>query len=604
MMTNREVTGAQWARGVVSLSRWLTGPIFDKEMRVSSRRRRNYVLRFVYIGLFTFLVAVLWLARIAPSAVPGSPFGYQASRMAYVGQVIITAVLWFQFLASQAIALVMLSTSISDEITKRTLGTLMTTPIRSFQIVVGKLTSKLLQIVLLLAISLPLLAVVRVFGGVPWNYLLCGLCVTLTMVIFVGSLSLFFSIFIRRAYAAIIAAIGTLGGLFWLVPVFAEVLCSTRTASARAELVFLHLNPYGVMMLATISLYTPSVPLRVAWPLHCAIMLGASLLLLLLAVVFVRRAALRQVVGRTEAGGRKAENRGRRRALSSVFGRPSSVIRRVVGPPVLWKEWRIPLLGRRRPVLIVAAILCLVLLALTYWVCVEDYRLRDPGTHLTCTVASLGIGLLFTMVLPATCITTERESQTWALLLTTTLGRWEILWSKFLGTMRRCVPAWLLLFVHLLVFVTLGILHPVALVQFGILAAWLILFLTGTGLYFSTRLRHTTTAVIANMALAASLWALLPLGLGILPNLAKANDRVLRVCMDLNPLIQAGVITRAVVMKTAGPDHGLVTYHWWQTGMSSPLQATGWIALTFAAYLLLGLVFLALAAARLRRNPF
>ena len=35
--------------GLLRLS-WLTGPIFDKELRVSSRRRRNYVLRFVYVA--------------------------------------------------------------------------------------------------------------------------------------------------------------------------------------------------------------------------------------------------------------------------------------------------------------------------------------------------------------------------------------------------------------------------------------------------------------------------------------------------------------------------------------------------------------------------
>ena len=28
---------------------WLTGPIFDKELRVSSRRKRNYVIRAVYV---------------------------------------------------------------------------------------------------------------------------------------------------------------------------------------------------------------------------------------------------------------------------------------------------------------------------------------------------------------------------------------------------------------------------------------------------------------------------------------------------------------------------------------------------------------------------
>ncbi|MBP7052328.1 MAG: hypothetical protein KBE65_15045 [Phycisphaerae bacterium] len=47
-----------WIVRVLSLA-WLTGPIFDKELRVSSRRRRNYVLRFLYIGLFTLLLADL-----------------------------------------------------------------------------------------------------------------------------------------------------------------------------------------------------------------------------------------------------------------------------------------------------------------------------------------------------------------------------------------------------------------------------------------------------------------------------------------------------------------------------------------------------------------
>ena len=87
-------------------------------------------------------------------------------------------------------------------------------------------------------------------------------------------------------------------------------------------------------------------------------------------------------------------------------------------------------------------------------------------------------------------------------------------------------------------------------------------------------------------------------------SLAKAGDRVLKVYMDLNPFIQAGVITRAVVMKSAGSHQGLGVYPWWHGGMSNPPQATGWIALTFAAYALLALAFLALAAARLRRNPF
>ena len=43
----------------------LTGPLFDKELRVSSRRKRNYFLRFVYVGLLTVFVAIVWESSVA-----------------------------------------------------------------------------------------------------------------------------------------------------------------------------------------------------------------------------------------------------------------------------------------------------------------------------------------------------------------------------------------------------------------------------------------------------------------------------------------------------------------------------------------------------------
>ncbi len=311
---------------------WLTGPIFDKEMRVSSRRRRNYVLRFLYIGMFAFLLALVW-AETMPYH---STAAYQSSRMALAGQAIVNVVLWFEFITVQAIAVVMLSTSISDEIYHRTLGVLMTTPIGSFQIVVGKLLSKLLQLVLLLAISLPLLAVVRVFGGVPWDLLLCGLCVTLTTALFVGSLSLFFSIFTRRAYSVILMTIVTLGLLFVLIPLFVAFLeYYPQEPPASFWRGLSYVNPYAVLVAATASTYGSQLFATIWWPGHCGVMLGASGLVLLLAMMLVRKAALRQAMGHTSLwSGRGA----RRPEKSMADGR----VARVVGPPVLWKDCRNP----------------------------------------------------------------------------------------------------------------------------------------------------------------------------------------------------------------------------------------------------------------------
>ncbi len=588
-MTDLETMGFRWRWWLASLLPRLSGPIFDKEMRVSSRRRRNYVLRFLYIGLFTFLVASVWLERIVHS----TSSVYQVSRMAAAGQSIVTSILWFQFLAAQAIAVVMLSTSISDEIYKRTLGVLMTTPIGSFQIVIGKLASRLLQIVLLLAISLPLLAVVRVFGGVPWGFLLCGLCVTLTTVVFVGSLSLFFSIFTRQAYAAIIQTILAMGLLFGGIPVILAFLTDRAVSPATLLRWLSYFNPFVVMGAAMEALYSARPTVLFVWPLHCAVMLGLSSLLLLLAMIFVRKAALRQAVG---AG---AVMQGKR--LAGV-GPAATSIRRVQGPPVLWKERRAPLFGRRklrRIAEIVSGVVILAVLGLTYGLCLKEKLLRETETHVMYGVVFFSVGILFTVVLPATCITTEKESQTWPLLLTTTVGNWEILWGKFAGAARRCLPAWVLLFAHTLVFAALRIIHPIAVVHLAFLAAWVMFFLTSTGLYFSTRLRHTTAAVIANLGLAAALWAIVPLFLAILLGVTRVHTDVLETYMDLNPFVHAGIIVNAAAHRG-----GLGGYDWLQKGMGNLPDATGWMVLTFAVYVSVGLVFLTRAAARLRVNPF
>ncbi len=569
----------------------LTGPIFDKELRVSSRRRRNYVLRFVYVALFTSLLAMIWQGTVSQ----GSLALYQSARMAEAGMAIMTLVVWFQFIATQAIAIVMLSTSISDEIYHRTLGVLMTTPIGAFQIVLGKLLSKLLQLVLLLGIALPLLAIVRVFGGVPWGYLVSALCVTLTTVIFVGSLSLFLSIFTRRAYGVIIATVLVLGLLFALLPLIAAFMVHKLVDNPSPNTFFSPLacvNPYVIMVAGTETLFSATPPFPLRWAIHCGIMLGASALLALAAVILVRRAALRQAMGQTGLWSGRSPDESHERP-------PECSVRRVVGPPVLWKERRGSLLGRRKSAAIIGIAVALALLFLTYGFCASENALDDDETHAAYIVIFVGLGMLFTVVLPATCITSEKESLTWPLLLTTTVGDWQILCGKFLGVLRRCLPVWLLLFGHLIVFTLAGMIHPIALIQMGILVAWTVIFLTSTGLYFSTRFKHTTTAVIANMALAAGLWAVLPVLLIIVLIVTHGDEDLLGLYMDTNPFVHAAVIATATARQG-----GITDYDWMQGGLSSVADATGWIVLNFIIYVTVGLVFVGRAGSRLRLNPF
>ena len=237
---------------ILSLS-WLTGAIFEKELRVASRRRRSYVLRFAYVILLTMILAMVWSGVVEY----GGSSLQTSSRMFIAGQAIIAFIIWFQFCSCQIIAVVMLSTSISDEIYHKTLGLLMTTPINSFQIVMGKLLSKLLQLILLLAISLPLLAIIRIFGGVPWDFVISSLCITFTTVLFVGSLSMFYSIFCRKAYVVIIFTILTLGVLFLLLPFLTAWIWYIITDKPPGKVLIASIflpNPYITLFLKTLKL--------------------------------------------------------------------------------------------------------------------------------------------------------------------------------------------------------------------------------------------------------------------------------------------------------------------------------------------------------------
>ena len=92
----------------------LTGPLLDKELRVSSRRRQTYVLRVGYIAIMSIFALAAWFWIMSIPRANTASFG--ASRSALVGLRVTANILWFQFLAAQVVAAVMLSSSISDEI--------------------------------------------------------------------------------------------------------------------------------------------------------------------------------------------------------------------------------------------------------------------------------------------------------------------------------------------------------------------------------------------------------------------------------------------------------------------------------------------------------
>jgi ABC-type transport system involved in multi-copper enzyme maturation permease subunit len=491
---------------------WLTGPIFDKELRVSSRRPRNYVLRSVYLLVLVVFVVGSWSTALLSGS--GTSFAWQVSRTAEIGRILVLTITWFQFLTAQILAVVMLSNSISDEIRRGTMDVLMTTPINCVQIVLGKLFSKLLQLILVLAVSLPLLAVIRVFGGIQWDYVVSALSITLTAVIFVGSLSMFLSIKYRRSYLVILIMTTFLAVAYLII----TPLSLFRGSSSVLTSVLLHINPFAAMRQVTTSTF-PGSRAGITFfslPLHCMVMGGASMFILFASAFRMRRSTLDTFLG-TKAG-EKLPIWKRNFASSAVKSKssfsPTRPIRPITGPPIFWKELPKPFSESLRSNAIVFGILLFILFIFCYLAYLFNaFSSPMPVAMWFFSMFSSGIWLIATIrtaAMAATSITKEKEARTLPILLGTLLEPKQIIHEKALAALWRNAPAWLILAVGTPVFYILMIavqqpqvsspdyyFHYIIFVPFQIVAN--VIFLIGLGMYFSTRLKSSTAAVMATI---------------------------------------------------------------------------------------------------------
>ncbi len=549
-------------------ARWLaglTGPIFEKELRVSSRRLYTYAVRAVYPLVLIGFVATAWVE--SRWGTPTAP-AYRAMRMAEAGKAIVAVLLWFQFCALHLLAIVMPSTAIGDEVRRQTLGILMTTPITSFQVVAGKLLSRLLQLLLLLAVSLPVLVVVRVFGGVSVNYLAGGLAVTLVTVLLAASVSLYFSVGDPRSYVVILRTLVGLAFAFGFVPLVWAYTARELGFPWAAMEPILAVNPYALLLGLTELHFRPGatgVGFAATWWLGSGVLLAVSLAVLALAVVRVRRAGLRQAAGGSVEGPRRAWRR----------RRPPRT-RRIHGSPAVWKELRRRTLSTRARR--IGTAVAVVGLLLTSYVLLADDMDHDE-THIIYMLALMGLGILATAALAAAAVATEKEARTWTLLLATPMSAGHILAGKAAGVLCRSAPVWALLFLHLAVFGVVGYVEAVVPFLVGIVAAGVAALLTGTGLYLSVWFRRSTTAVAMNVGLALLLWVGVPVAFMLAGVIFFRTDDLAEWPLCLNP----GAHIIVIAEEGTGRNAGWTDYHW-----PEPLGHMGLVGTTLVLALIAG----------------
>jgi ABC-2 type transport system permease protein len=171
-----------------------------KELRGRMRGRRAFAIITIYLlllGGFALMAEKLVEANYMTGFGGSSAFAGAA-----IGQGIFAAVLMLMTLQVAFLAPSSTSGSISLEREKQTLELLIATPISSLAIIVGKLLSALVYVFLLIAASIPLMAVVFVYGGVGPEDVLRGYIVLLATALGLGSFGLLCSSIVKRTTAA------------------------------------------------------------------------------------------------------------------------------------------------------------------------------------------------------------------------------------------------------------------------------------------------------------------------------------------------------------------------------------------------------------------
>jgi ABC-2 type transport system permease protein len=171
-----------------------------KELRGRMRGRRAFAILTIYLlllGGFALMAEKLVEANYSTNFGGSSAFAGAA-----IGQGIFAALLMLMTLQVVFLASSSTSGAVSLEREKQTLELLIATPISSLAIVVGKLLSALVYVFLLIAASIPLMAVVFVYGGVGPEDVLRGYIVLVATALGLGSFGLLCSSLVKRTTAA------------------------------------------------------------------------------------------------------------------------------------------------------------------------------------------------------------------------------------------------------------------------------------------------------------------------------------------------------------------------------------------------------------------
>lgn len=173
-------------------------PIVAKEYRSRMRTWRSPLVMMIYI----LLVAGLGFAIFGSIANSINAYGGAGNY----GQQLFTYLVLFQMLLLTFITPALTAGAISGERERQTIDLLFVTRIPPFSIIWGKALASMSFVVLLLLLSVPILSLVFLFGGIEVDQVVYTFLVTIVAALTLGLMGIAFSTLLRRSLAATVAS--------------------------------------------------------------------------------------------------------------------------------------------------------------------------------------------------------------------------------------------------------------------------------------------------------------------------------------------------------------------------------------------------------------
>ncbi len=474
-------------------------PIIKKEVLFALRTKKAVAMQAAFL---LTMVAMLWLLWPADGIQD-----LNGQEVRWLLMVLSIGELAMVILIAPAFT----STSITIERDRKTLESLLATPMSPLSIALGKMAGSLTFLVLLVLSGVPVLATLLLLGGVEAKEILAVSAVLLLSAVHLGAIGLLVSVLSSRSYRAIIltyclllVVVFGMAGPAW--PISGTLIRRGGPVAAGIMHVLASMSPLEAML----SILTPQGPYAIGakdWPAYWQLYIPLSILTTVVVAMVLLRGLNRALIPARPREGLKVVERGHltgRSVLYLFFFDPRKRKRNIGWwqNPVLIKECRSRRtlqphwLARATAVCLMISILLMVLVSVSVQAFVQE------GTSMVESIATaIGVLMVVLIVLVGPAMTSgavcsDRETGLWDLMRSTPLPAWRIVSGKFqasliplvlliIGTAPSLII--LLVFQRALMPSVLRILQVVGMTG---------LFVTVLGMFFSSACSKTSTATV------------------------------------------------------------------------------------------------------------